>query len=113
MKVNVKLKVLAFGVLLMTSGCIGGGGGGLTDLFNSLAGNSFFSGGSGGSFGQLFGLASFGVGGSEQPVTVASLISEEAATVSNPEPGTLILMGSGLAGMALRRRRKKRKARTA
>lgn len=68
------MNFVSFAILLpVISGCQGGGGGGL----------SFLGGGSGGDSGGF-------VGGG----------GDSIATIHNPEPATMLLMGSGLAAMA-------------
>ena len=82
---------ILFVLLPFVYGCQGGGGGPL----GFLGGGGFFGGGSngGGSF----------VGGGGTFVT-----GETLATIHNPEPTTMLLLGSGLAAMAFQRARKKK-----
>lgn len=95
--IRVVLLALAVTVQLVTTGCIGGGGGsGLgslfggggddsgSDSFQSFASNENGFGGNGDGFVDTFGVA----------------------TTYNPEPASLALFGTGLAGAALWRRRK-------
>ena len=90
--------VAAVGLALLLVGCKSGSSG---------LGGSFFGGGSGDSFGGGSGSSGIIVvgGGSGAAFDAASV-----ATVSNPEPGSLALFGSGLAGLALMRRRRARKS---
>lgn len=92
-------------MLLLTAGCSGGGG--LSGLFDSI-----FGGGSGDSGSAVFaaldtGTSGFSSGGSTGGGAISSI-----ATINNPEPGSIVLFGSGLAGMAMLRRRKKTQKRT-
>ena len=81
---------------LLTAGCLGGGGGGgLGSLFG------FGGGGSGDSFASLSSGGSQGSGG--------EFGAPGVATVHNPEPASVALFGSGLAGLALLKRRKARR----
>ena len=83
----------AMAVLL--SGCNGGSDSG---LFSAIT--SFFTGSSDETFSDASG---------EHLASVS--LAEQAATVHNPEPSSLILFGAGLAGArALRRRRKNSRA---
>ena len=75
---------------LLTAGCLGGGGG----LFG------FFGGSSGGSDS----FASSDQGGAGGGFNAPSV-----ATANNPEPASVALFGSGLAGLALLKRRKARR----
>ena len=79
---------------LLTAGCFGGGWG---------SGLGSFFGFGGGDSGSSDSFASFGGGtggGSEIP---------SVATAHNPEPATVALFGTGLAGLALVKRRKARR----
>ncbi len=95
----VRVAVLAAGLstALLTTGCFGGGGGG-----------GFFAGffGGGDSSDILGGLSDTGSGSGAGPGDPFP----DAATVRNPEPASLALFGSGLAGTALLRRRRKARA---
>ena len=87
--------MLGASIMLFMAGCNPAGGG----LFG------FFGGNSGGASDAVGDLASSGgsVGGA---FDVAS-VTQEVATVSNPEPASMILFGGGAAGLALIRRRRK------
>lgn len=95
---NVLKNLILTVVFAGTAGCLGGGGGGSSDLGTNLIGGGvqfdFADGGNAG--GQQ--LAQAGGGGGA---------GDDAAVVHNPEPGTLALMGLGLAGTAIGRRRRK------
>ena len=80
-----KLRLIALSAMtLLLCGC-GGGGGGIAGVTGFLfGGGSGFGSGSGGAF-----LASTG--------GVASI--GQVATIVNPEPTTMLLMGSGVAVM--------------
>ena len=106
--------VAASSAILMT-GCRGGSGGsgssGVSGFFSSLFG--------GGDSGIVSGLSGFGGGSGDggsngsNPGPLADLpldsLSEDVSTVSNPEPASLALFGSGLAGAAWIKRRKAHK----
>ena len=82
---------------LLTAGCFGGGdGGGL--------GSFFGFGGSSGSGSDSF--ASFDQGGTGGG---GGFGAPSVATANNPEPASVALFGSGLAGLALLKRRKARR----
>lgn len=90
MKLSIsKIKLTIMAVLApFIYGCGGGGGGlaGLTSfLFGSGSGLSFLSG-----------------GGSVSPTGISSigLTSAEIATIHQPEPTSLLLLGSGVVAMA-------------
>ena len=80
---------------LLTAGCLGGGGG----IFGFSDGSS--NGSSGDSFASLSSGGSQGSGG--------EFGAPGVATVHNPEPASVALFGSGLAGLALLKRRKARR----
>ena len=91
---------------LMTAGCFGGGGGSIISGIGD-----FFSGFFGGS-----NSSSSGINGIGENIVVS--LSEDAsgdngipevAVLHNPEPGSLMLFGSGLAGLSFIRRRRSRK----
>lgn len=90
-------------VLLLTAGCSGGGGG-LSGLFDSV-----FGGGSGDSGSAVLAALDTGTSGFSSGGSIGGDSIPSIATVSNPEPGSVVLFGSGLAGMALLRRRKTQK----
>lgn len=105
------------GLQLMTSGCLGLGGG-AAGIFGFITGGgngedsdsgstvaSLIGGGGGGSAGSAFSSDSDGVSSGS-----AGGSAPAAATIHNPEPGSLLLFGAGLAGLSLGRRRKKRRS---
>ena len=110
---------LAISALLSTSGCFGGGGGGLVGLFDgSSAGDILAAFGGPGSGDESNGL----FGGDEGGFELLSLFSGDdqdwesgeeydklppVATVHNPEPMSLGLFGAGLVALGASRRRKK------
>ena len=115
----------ALAIQLFSSGCIfggGGGGGGLFSLFGGGGGSSeaalLISGSSGSNDGQQ-------EGGQEEPGGLGEELSSfsstgfndspindvpQVAVLHNPEPASMILFGSGLAGLGFLRRRRLRKA---
>ena len=87
----------ALALALMTTGCKQGAG--LSSLFGGSGGSgssSFFSGDGSGEI-----ILSSGSG---------RVFDVSPATVNNPEPASIALFGGGLAGLAVWRRRKARKA---
>lgn len=100
-RVSRGLIILAMPALLASSGCVlGGGGGGLFGLF----------GGDGGS-GTSDVVSSFVSSGSGSDSGL-SAAAQTASTLHSPEPASMALFGGGLAGLALRRRRRKTRARS-
>ena len=111
------LLIVSMASALLSTGCLGGGGGN-SGLFSALS--DFFGGSSssssnvdilgslpddGGTDGSSLEFASLRVaGGDDVP---------DVATIHNPEPASMMLFGSGLAGAALLRRRRARRARKA
>ena len=84
--------VLLSFLLPLLSGCGGGGGGGgVSGAISSLLGSS----GDGGS-------------GNSGASALLSLDGGTTATIHNPEPATMLLMGGGLAAMAFYKRRFKK-----
>jgi len=96
--------VLGVSSMLFMAGC-NPSGGGLFGFFGGTSGSD-----SGGTSGAIGDLASSGgsVGGA---LNLAS-VTQEVATVSNPEPASMVLFGGGAAGLALIRRRRKSRARS-
>ena len=94
---RLKFLLLILGLTLLTSGCLGGGGGG--------GGGSTSSGFSAVSEDNNF-VSSFASSGTEN--TGSEEVVEQVVIAHNPEPATMILWGSGLLGMALFKKRKKK-----
>ncbi len=126
----VRWGFIAASSALLTTGCRGGGGGssGVGGFFSALFGggdsgvfSAFGGSGDGGSSGSGY-IGGSGDGGSSgsgdsgsnlsNPGPLADLppsLDEDASTLHHPEPASLALFGSGLAGMALMRRQKTHK----
>ena len=81
-------------LLPLLSGCGGGGGGGLGGIISSFLGNSGNGGGGNSDVADLLSGGGSGV--------------ETLATIHNPEPTTMLLMGGGLAAMAFCKKRFKK-----
>ena len=100
---------------LLSTGCLGGGGGG-NGLFSALS--DFFNGSSSSSSSNFDILGSLpdggGTDGSGPQIASLSIQGDggvpDVATLHNPEPASMMLFGSGLAGAALLRRRRARRA---
>jgi len=92
-------KLLSLLLLLPLYGCNGGGGGGgIAGLVGSL-----LSGGSAGGTGG-------GTGGEGGLLTLNSIPpvgGENVATLTNPEPASMLLIGGGMMAMAYMKNRKK------
>ena len=102
-KSSMKVWMMVLGVsalLVATTGCKGDGDGS-TSLFGGGGSESLLAGLSGGSGDGAFGFS----GGSGELGGGSGSI----ATLDQPEPASLVLFGSGLAGLAYLRRRKTRK----
>lgn len=101
-----KLKVLILaGILPFIYGC-GSGGGGLSALssflFGGEGGLGFLGGGSGSS--------PLGIGAGAALSSAAGLsVGGEIATLVNPEPASMMLLGSGLVAMKFLQSQKNRK----
>ena len=92
-------------MLLLTAGCSGGGG--LSGLFDSV-----FGGGSGDSGSAVLAALDTGTSGFSSGANIGGGSIPPIATVHSPEPVSSVLFGSGLAGIALLRRRRKAQKRT-
>ena len=106
MPLKVAIRIASVG--LLTSGCSAGGGSGLLSFLGGLAGHHTSGGAgsdgssSGGGTQTLTGdLGSDGGSGPGVPVV-------DVPVVTNPEPGSMILFGGGLAAMVAARRRSRR-----
>jgi len=92
-KINLLILVA---VLPMMYGCLGGGGiGALTSL---LFGSSAIGGGIGGGLGPVL-----GPGGPGGPGGIIA-----AGAITNPEPASMLLLGSGMMAMAYYKKRRNR-----
>jgi len=91
------LAALGLGSLFSSSG---GGGGGLA-AFLGLGSLFASSGGSGG----LLAFSSDGSGISQLPLTLIAS-GESIATIHNPEPASMLLLGGGMAAIAYFRNKK-------
>ena len=110
---QLALVAASVSALLLTAGCKSGGGG----IFGGLFGggessgvdalSSLFSSDSSSSGSELASTA----GGVEQGSGGDNYVggTPPVATLHHPEPGSIALFGSGLAGLVLARRRKSRK----
>ncbi len=109
----VRWSLIAASSAMLTTGCLGIGGGGSGGAGSGSLFGSLFGGGGGG--GDSSGVSAFSGGSgdtSNPPGPLAdlslALSEDDASVVHNPEPASLALFGSGLAGTALMRRRKAR-----
>ena len=107
MRYNTRVWLVGCGIAaqLLTAGCFGGGGGtgGLGSFFG------FGGGGSGGDSSGSDSFASFDQGGAGGDAGGDAFGAPSVATVHNPEPASVALFGSGLAGLTLLKRRKARR----
>jgi hypothetical protein len=78
-------------VILTLAGCLGGGGGGSGSSFGGSGSSSSFASSGSGSSGSGSGAGS------------------DVATTHNPEPASILLLSSGLLGLALRYRKRHKK----
>lgn len=103
---------VAVAAQLLVAGCEGSGGSG---IFGGLFGGSDDSSGVfelaslGGSSGGE-GSSEVGSGGGNTTGDGTSESGSSVATVYNPEPASFVLFGSGLAGLALLRRRSRKRS---
>ncbi len=119
MEQNAKKVLMISAVLaiqLLSSGCLlGSGGGGLFSFFGSGGSSAATVFSNSGPFGAN---DSQGSGGLVEELSRFSGVNPDGlpndvppvAVLHNPEPGSLFLFGSGLAGLGFLRRRRSRKA---
>ena len=97
---NLKHSILIFSLLLCAYGC-NGGGGGSSSISSAIDG---FAGGSGeNTEGSVGSLENGNSGSSESGGDSDAAI----ATIHNPEPATMLLLGSGLAALRFYRNKYK------